>query len=193
MSAVAENNPLTSMSLEELWVLFPISLVAPREGWMRQYDEMEERLLRILHDIEGLRISYIGSTAIEGIWSKDIVDILIEVDADEDLETVSEELERQGFICMKSEPGRISLNYGYTPQGFVEKVYHVHLRYRGDDDELYFRDYLNDHPDIAQEYQELKLTLWKQYKHDRDAYTEEKAVFVKKYTAEARRAYGERY
>ena len=29
---------------------------------------------------------------------------------------------------------------GYTENGFADKVYHIHLRYAGDNDELYFRD-----------------------------------------------------
>jgi hypothetical protein len=45
---------------------------------------------------------------------------------------------------------KISLNFGYTKDGFAEKVYHVHLRLVGDDDGLYFRDYLNERTDRDQ-------------------------------------------
>jgi len=44
-----------------------------------------------------------------------------------------------------------------------KKVYHLHLRYRGDNDELYFKEYLNDHPGIAKEYEQLNIDLWHQY------------------------------
>ena len=64
---------------------------------------------------------------------------------------------------------------------------------KGDNDELYFRDYLNEHPQIAKEYEALKLELWKRYEHDRDAYTDAKTAFIRKLTAEARRVYGDRY
>ena len=40
-----------------------------------------------------------------------------------------------------------------------DKVYHIHLRYTGDNDELYFRDCLNEHPQVAEEYEALKLEL----------------------------------
>jgi GrpB-like predicted nucleotidyltransferase (UPF0157 family) len=36
---------------------------------------------------------------------------------------------------------------GYTSKGFEGQVFHVHVRYRGDWDELYFRDYLINHPE----------------------------------------------
>ncbi len=35
------------------------------------------------------RISHIGSTAISGIWAKDIVDVLIEVSADSDIQNTA--------------------------------------------------------------------------------------------------------
>lgn len=60
---------------------------------------------------------------------------------------------------MSTEDRRISLNSGYTKNGFADKVFHIHLRYVGDNDELYFRDYLKDHPQIAKEYETLKLGL----------------------------------
>lgn len=39
---------------------------------------------------------------------------------------------------MSAEADRISLNRGYTKNGFADKVFHVHIRYVGDHDELYF-------------------------------------------------------
>lgn len=69
---------------------------------------------------------------------------------------------------------------GYTPEGFKGQAYHVHVRYRGDGDELYFRDYLLAHPETAKEYGELKLKLKKQYEHDRDGYTDAKTDFIQR-------------
>lgn len=36
---------------------------------------------------------------------------------------------------------RITLNKGYTEQGFSEKALHLHIRIVGDNDGLYSRDY----------------------------------------------------
>ena len=38
---------------------------------------------------------------------------------------------------------------GYTPEGFAGQAFHVHVRYKGDWDEIYFRDYLLRHYDVA--------------------------------------------
>ena len=75
----------------------------------------------------------------------------------------------------------------------VLKLYFLIFLSKGDNDELYFRDYLNEHPQIAKEYEALKLELWKRCEHDRDAYTDAKTAFIRKLTAEARRVYGDRY
>ena len=75
---------------------------------------------------------------------------------------------------------------GYTPQGFKGQVFHVHVRYNGDWDELYFRDYLLAYPEIADEYGKLKLELKKGYEHDRDGYTHAKTDFIKRITRLAR-------
>ena len=184
---------LSQMTLEELWQLFPIYLVPPNEKWSEYYIEMKIFLKGALSDSVYKRISHIGSTAIKGIWAKNIVDVLIEIYNDKNIENVAEVLESIGFIRMSTQNRRISFNKGYTKKGFAEKVYHIHLRYTGDNDELYFRDYLNDFPHLAKKYEALKLKLWKMYEHDRDAYTEAKTGFVSKYTSKARLFYGDRY
>ena len=94
---------------------------------------------------------------------------------------------------MSENSDRISFNTGYTENGFAERVFHLHLRYIGDNDELYFRDYLIEHSDIAIEYEKMKLELWKKYEFDRDGYTNSKTDFIQKYTEKAKLEYGDRY
>lgn len=184
---------LSEMSLEELWELFPISLVAHRDQWKIDYKEMETFLKSILSECPVERISHIGSTAIADIWAKNIVDILIEVSADSDIENTAKVMEKNGLIRMSSKTNRISFNRGYTKDGFADKVFHIHLRYSGDHDELYFRDYLNEHIQIAREYETEKLRFWKLFEHNRDAYTNAKTEFIRKWTLEAKKVYAGRY
>ena len=184
---------LSEMTLEELWELFPIFLVEHDDRWEVYYDEIEKELTGLLSDQHVARISHIGSTAVQEIWAKNIVDVMVEIPENNSMKDVARILEQNGFIIMSAEANRISLNKGYTENGFADKVYHIHLRYAGDNDELFFRDYLNDHTDVAKEYEALKLRLWKQYEHNRDAYTNAKTDFITKWTAEAQKEYGDRY
>ena len=76
---VITGKSLSEMTLEELWVLFPIILTEHREVWKRWYKEQEQLLWTGLSGLPIVRISHIGSTAIPGIWAKPIIDILVEV------------------------------------------------------------------------------------------------------------------
>lgn len=175
---------LFEMTLEELWQLFPIILTEHNDCWEKYYAEEAAKLKKILPI--GTKINHIGSTAVQSIWAKPIVDILVEVDKAVNLSEVSETLQENGWIKMSETERRISFNKGYTESGFAEKVFHLHLRYVGDNDEIYFRDYLIAHPEVAKDYEALKLELWKRYEYDRDGYTAAKSEFVKKYTALAK-------
>ncbi|MDC7126661.1 MAG: GrpB family protein [Spirochaetales bacterium] len=140
---------LSEMSLEELWTLFPIFLTKHNPSWKRLYSEEAIGIKQILPSNDIKRISHIGSTSIEIIWAKPIVDILVEVYRDAEILDMKELLVENGYISMSEDKDRISLNKGYTEKGFAEKVYHLHLRYEGDNDELYFRDYLQSYPNTA--------------------------------------------
>lgn len=169
---------LSEMSLEELWQLFPIILTEHKEEWTFWYEEEKEILTTLLPKY--VAVHHIGSTAIKGIWAKPIVDILIEVPYEKDLLVVKENLVSNGYICMHQEEKRISLNKGYTENGFAEKVFHIHLRIEGDNVEIGFRDLLNSDEELAKQYEKLKLGLWKKYEHDRDGYTNAKTEFIEK-------------
>ena len=193
MEAFGMGKDLSKLTLEELWTLFPIFLVPHDDRWKDSFLEIKQTLTGLLAAWPITRISHIGSTAIEGIWAKNIVDVMIEIPRSASMKDIALRLEQNGFTLMSAKTNRISLNKGYTENGFADKVYHIHLRYAGDNDELYFRDYLSEHPDVAKEYEALKLNLWKRYEHDRDAYTDAKTDFISKWTIEARKEYGDRY
>ena len=76
----------------------------------------------------------------------------------------------------------MSFNKGYTLHGYDDKVFHVHFHTVGDNDEIRFRDYLLTHPDVAGEYERLKLSLLPKYRNDRDGYTSAKSGFIKRIT-----------
>lgn len=182
---------LSEMTLEELWQLFPIFLTEHQSCWKEWYAQEAAFVKKVIPKAK--RISHIGSTAISSIWAKPIIDILVEVSKESDLSDIKDALVSSGYICMRQSTDRISFNKGYTEVGFAEKVFHLHLRYVGDNDELYFRDYLAEHPDSAAEYEQMKLKLWKEYEHNRDGYTNAKAEFVQQYTEIAKLLYGNRY
>ena len=182
---------LSEMSLEELWKLFPIYLTEHQPYWKEWYTDEESFLKNRVPKIE--RISHIGSTAINSIYAKPIIDILVEISKDYCLSDYKEVIVKSGYTCMSETFDRLSFNKGYTEEGFAERVFHLHLCYEGDNDELYFRDYLQTNTAIAKEYERLKLDLWKQYEHDRNMYTSHKGDFVEQYTQKGKLLFTGRY
>ncbi|OPY62728.1 MAG: hypothetical protein A4E62_02978 [Syntrophorhabdus sp. PtaU1.Bin002] len=57
-------------------------------------------------------------------------------------------------------------------------------------DRLFFRDYLIEHPEVAQEYGALKLEFSQIHQNDRVAYTKAKADFILGVTEAAKEHYG---
>ena len=185
---------LKDMSLEELWQLFPIILKEHNPDYENWYIEEKERISCILHNCPN-RINHIGSTSVEGLIAKPIIDILLELPISYDLDCATDILKKSGWIVMARNDAEhmLDLNRGYTLKGFAEKVYHLHVKPYGDWGELYFRDYLRQHSDVAQKYGELKKCLKEQFEHNRDAYTNAKTNFIITYTQQAREEFAGRY
>ena len=175
---------LEEMTLPELWRLFPVRLVPHDPRWGQWYARKKEELSELFSSVPVIpfAIHHIGSTAVPDIQAKPIIDILIEWESVRDMKTAKETLIGSGYRCMSETPKRISLNDGYTEQGYAERVFHLHLRLKGDRAETIFRDYLISNPDIAKEYERLKLKLQRLYEYDRDGYTSAKTAFIKEHT-----------
>ena len=187
---------LLEMSNEELWQLFPIVLKPHSPAWASWFAGEKCVLESALDDTGVFRISHVGSTAVPGLVAKPTVDILLEVQPDYGEAALQTHVEAAGYLLNRlahKPPPHLMGMKGYTPAGFAERVFHLHVRYPGDWPEPYFRDYLCDHPDVAAAYAALQADLRQRYEHDRDAYTAEKAAFVQRYSELARRAYPGRY
>ena len=176
---VEKNKSLKDMTLEELWGLFPIVLVPHNHKWT-DWAKQEIELLSALLARYNPIISHIGSTAIPNIQAKPIVDILVEVSADADWQPIKDIMEANGYICMSESEKRVSFNKGYTLKGYADKVFHIHFHRTEDNNEVLFRDYLMEHPDIAREYEQLKIFLLLKYKNNRNGHTDAKSDFIQR-------------
>ena len=101
------------MTLEELWELFPIALSSHKSCWGDWYEEERKLLASLLGGMEPA-IYHIGSTAIQGIWAKPIIDILVEIPTETPLTEARACLVDSGYICMSEAEERLSLNKGYS-------------------------------------------------------------------------------
>lgn len=187
---------LPEMSLEELWLLFPVKLNSYNPQWKNWYTHEESLLVKTIGKENIQRISHIGSTSVEGLIAKPTIDILIEIQKSTDTKKLTGSLQSIGYIFdpqPKNPPPHMMFMKGYTENGFEEKVFHLHIRFSGDWNELYFRDYLKKYPETAKQYGELKIKLKEKFEHNRDAYTAAKTEFILKFTSLAKAEFAGRY
>lgn len=176
------NRSLHDMTDAERGRLFPVILVPHRPEWKAEFEKEKEMLLTLPCAKDILAVYHYGSTAIPGIMAKPCVDILLEVEEKADLQNLIRSIESAGYtyIDYKNDlPPKMMFVKGYTPSGFVGQTFHIHIRYPGIHKEILFMDYLIAHPDIAKEYEALKLALKEKYAFDRDGYTDAKGEFIR--------------
>ncbi|MGI6153608.1 MAG: GrpB family protein [Christensenellaceae bacterium] len=186
---------LKSMTNQQLWQLFPVVVEEYNAVWPRCFEEEEERI-RALIGKNILRISHIGSTSVPGLCAKNIIDILIEIGEESHTQKLADAMEQAGYIYLpqpENPPPHMVFLKGYTENGYEGQPCHLHVRFAGDWDELYFRDYLREHSDAAREYAALKKSLQEIYRHDRDGYTAAKTDFIREAAAQGRRLYAGKY
>lgn len=129
-------------------------------------------------------IEHVGSTAIKGIKSKPIIDILLATDDIESFikyvkDIYNDELEKRGYTLKEENRGEEFL-IRKEEDGKVKAFIHVLPSISQEVEEyIIFRDYLNSNIKEAKAYEKLKEELLIKYKDDRPRYTEGKNNFIK--------------
>jgi GrpB-like predicted nucleotidyltransferase (UPF0157 family) len=152
--------------------------------WQKLF-EKEKKLLQSIIGNEILDIQHIGSTSITGMIAKPILDIGIAVDNFEEATVCIKPLEEIGYIY-KGESG-IPRRHWFAKGNIV--THHVHILEIASqtwNNNLIFRDYLIQYPEIAQQYANLKLKLFQEVKGDRDAYQQAKSPFIEQILQQAK-------
>ena len=180
---------LHSMNTKELGQLFPIIIEEPDKRWTTYFSKEKAIILDLFNKSEIESIEHIGSTAVPGLKAKPTIDMLIEISEKVPDDSIIESLRSAGYEYIhrpENPPPHMMFVKGYTKQGFKGQAFHIHVRYKGDWDEIYFRDYLRNNRKAAKAYEDLKLKLAEKYKNDREAYTSKKNDFIEKINKLAR-------
>ena len=176
-----------------------VAIVPYDPQWPELFRREKEHLLSCLPSELLRRVEHFGSTAVPGLAAKPVVDMLVEVtDLVATRTRIGPLLEGQGYDYFwrpthgNDGPPFYAWFIKRDP-GSRARTYHIHMVERDfidHWDRLLFRDYLIDHPPVAQEYQSLKLRLASAHPNDRVAYTKGKTEFVLRVTELAKRCYG---
>ena len=195
---------IPEMTTEELRQVMPIIIKEHSSNYNEWYETEKQNIINNVKSENIIRMNHIGSSAVEGLPAKPIIDILLEVDGSCSEAKLTENLKEIGYWLWRHDPsGSMKLLFikGYTSAdgfaGFEEKVYNLHVRYCGNWDELYFRDYLIAHPDTADEYAKLKSDILNGLNNEISifevGYEKAKIDFVEKYSNIAKQEFQDRY
>ncbi|MCL2519207.1 MAG: GrpB family protein, partial [Oscillospiraceae bacterium] len=132
-------------------------------NWKILYEQEKAILSAIFGDMI-IRIEHFGSTSIEGIYAKPIIDIMVLVANINEIDLYNERMSAAGY-SVRGENGIPSRRYFVRLNG-DNQTHHIHV-YQPDNahvrDEVFFRDYLRANESARKEYSELKLALSKQF------------------------------
>jgi len=164
-----------------------VKLAPYSDKWVQLFEKEKEALIECLGDLI-IDIQHVGSTAIEGLEAKPIIDILIGIKKlDEGFQCI-EPLKNLGYE-FKGSLGK-SNRFFFSKGDESCKTHHVHIVEFGDinwENLILFRDYLREHPKVKEEYEKLKKYLSKEYEADREAYTSNKVDFILKIVEQAKK------
>lgn len=156
-----------------------IQLVPHMSEWRQQFQGLKRSLETLLGE-DLLTLDHFGSTAISGIKSKPVIDMIGTISHSKKIEEI---LKRDAPAHMESlgENGLAGRLYLVIYDAQRNVLAHVHLfgsesvDYRN---RIAFRDHLRTNPLVAKEYETLKIDLALRFPNDPKAYWEGKTAFV---------------
>jgi len=154
-------------------------------AWKEAYERERRRLADLIGD-DVLGFEHVGSTAVEGLPAKPVIDLLAvvdDIDAARDLVPV---LEANGYEYRPKPDESERLHCAKGPP--EDRTHYLKLVERDSTfhrETVAFRDHLRANPAAAERYAARKRELAERYADDRDAYTEAKAAFVEDVLSDA--------
>ena len=182
----------------QLVVREEVAIVPHDSRWATLFQRERDHLRSCLPPELLGRIEHFGSTAVPGLSAKPIVDMLVEVtDLTATQVRIAPLLQAQGYDDFwrptHGEDGPPFYAWFIKRDPATRaRTHHLHMvepSFAEHWDRLVFRDYLIEHPNVAREYERLKVHLASIARQDRLAYTQGKTEFIARVTEQARRYY----
>jgi GrpB-like predicted nucleotidyltransferase (UPF0157 family) len=148
----------------------------------------ERRFVESCFQTRPLAIEHIGSTAVDGLAAKPVIDILVLVDDLDQGVAAVPALEADGYGYWRDNPDRTKLFLAKgLPPVAPQRTHHLHIHadVAERDRHVVFRNALRRDTALRDEYAALKRELALRFRHDREAYSDAKTIFVDRIVATA--------
>ncbi|MGG3586019.1 hypothetical protein CN890_18385 [Priestia megaterium] len=154
-----------------------VKLEPYNDKWSKLFDEERELLSSQLKELISA-IEHVGSTSIEGLFAKPIIDIAIGVSSLDVIIELKEKVKDLGYVEVP-----VSIDGKHVFARYKEKkiTHFLHVMIYNQSlwiDQISFRDYLRSDTDAKIEYIKIKEELANKYSNDVVSYTNEKGEFV---------------
>jgi GrpB-like predicted nucleotidyltransferase (UPF0157 family) len=156
-----------------------IQLLSHQSFWKEKFQSEKDKIQKIFSD-KAIGIEHIGSTSIDGLSSKPIIDIAVLIEKREYADNFIEGLNKieywydkpnssgERHFFRKGNPTEFHLSIAYSDKGnFWER-------------QIIFRDYLRNHSDVRDGYAKLKENLLRNDQTGKAGYVVGKTEFVQK-------------
>lgn len=181
-AAIFPDNESISRRVQELQKKTDfIEIVPYTPQWKTEFNKIKEMIHSYISDFI-ISIEHVGSTSVEGLSAKPIIDLDVVIENYTILPSIIERLNAHGF---KHEG-----NFGIEGREAFKRTYEDgHMKYhlyvcpkdgKGYIEHIAFRDYLRANEESRKEYEELKKKLADKYRNDRDSYGNNKTEFIKR-------------
>ena len=149
--------------------------------WKQDFEAIRRELTLGLGSL-ALAIEHVGSTSVEGLAAKPVIDIDVVIRDDTPLEAVVSALagigyEHEGDLGI---PQREAFRYDSKPHLKKHHLYVCPESSRELRRHTVFRDHLRTHPEDAEEYSRVKLEAARLYPNDIDGYIAHKEPTIRK-------------
>jgi GrpB-like predicted nucleotidyltransferase (UPF0157 family) len=156
--------------------------VVPHDPNWRDVFDVESKSVADALGENVVNVHHIGSTAIQGIYAKPIIDLLVEVKDIVKVDGRSSSMESLGYEVVMGEFGIPGRRYFRKDNQEGVRTHHIHTFKVSSEQvkrHLAFRDYMIAHPEDAQRYSKLKRRLAREYPTNIDGYMDGKDGFIK--------------
>jgi GrpB-like predicted nucleotidyltransferase (UPF0157 family) len=148
--------------------------------WKDEFKKIKLYLEKVLKN-SIIAIEHVGSTSVEGLYAKPIIDIDVIIESYDKFEDVKCRLEKLGYYHEGDLGIKDREAFGYKEKNefMTHNLYVCPLDSEELKRHITFRDYLRTHKEDREKYSEIKLLAAKMHPTDIDSYIETKSECVK--------------
>ena len=157
----------------------PIILEEYDPSWPAKFALEKEHLLSLIGQWNCGSVEHIGSTAVPGMVAKPVIDVMFGVETLKASQAAIAVLVENGYEYW---PYKTEVMHWFCRPSNAFRTHHLHLVPFESPlwkERISFRNILRANKSVSEEYIALKRELAREYRDDREAYTDKKWPFIK--------------